>query len=414
MSIDLKRLQINETRFLDTFKHSSSIGATAKGGLHRLALSQEDKEMRDVFVAWMKEAGLNVRVDDFGNIYGRREGKIKDAPVVAIGSHLDTQPTGGRFDGILGVLAALEVVRVLNDHQIETDYPIEIVNFTNEEGARFGPPMLGSGGLTEVFTQEFVYQSTDENGVTYKEALEEIGYLGKVENRLSHAKNFVELHIEQGPVLEEKDLTIGIVEGIQGMSWLKVNITGKNSHAGPTPMESRKDALVVAAKMIVAANEITKQYKGLLTTVGKITNYPNVENIVPGEVEIKIDIRHPDDNVRKQATEQLIEQYSAIAHNHKVEMTCTTEWDSTATIFADEVIEAVESACETLEYSSLKMFSGAGHDAKYMNEITKTGMIFVKSIDGISHNEAELTLDEDLVKGANVLLHVVLQLANNK
>lgn len=413
MSIDVKRLQINESRFLDTFKHSSSIGATAKGGLHRLALSQEDKQMRDLFVDWMREAGLAVRVDDFGNIYGRREGKDNNAPVVAIGSHLDTQPTGGRFDGVLGVLAALEVVRVLNDHQIETDFPIEIVNFTNEEGARFGPPMQGSGGLTEVFTQDFVYGSTDKEGITFKEALEEIGYLGEKENRLTIAKNYVELHIEQGPVLEEKDLSIGIVEGIQGMSWLKVHIKGRNSHAGPTPMESRKDALVVAAKMIIAANEITKQYPGLLTTVGKINNYPNVENIVPGEVEIKIDIRHPEDDIRKQATEELIEQCSAIAHHHQVEMTCTTEWDSSATIFADEVIEAVEEACDLLNYSSMKMFSGAGHDAKYMNEITKTGMIFVKSIGGISHNEAELTLDEDLVKGANVLLHVVLQLANN-
>lgn len=414
MNIDVNRLQINEARFLETFKHSSSIGATAKGGLHRLALSEEDKQMRDLFVEWMRDAGLEVRVDDFGNIYGRREGKQKDAPVVAMGSHLDTQPTGGRFDGVLGVLAALEVVRVLNDHQIETDFPIEIINFTNEEGARFGPPMLGSGGLTEVFTQDFVYSSTDKEGITFKEALEQIGYLGKKENRLTNAKNYVELHIEQGPVLEEKDISIGIVQGIQGMSWLKVKITGRNSHAGTTPMESRKDALLVAAKMIVATNEITKQYSGLLTTVGKITNYPNVENIVPGEVEIKIDIRHPNDTTRKQATEQLIEQLSAIAHQHQVEMTCTTEWDASAAIFSEEVVAAVEKACETLNYSSLKMYSGAGHDAKYMNDITETGMIFVKSIGGISHNEAELTLDEDLVKGANVLLHVVLQLANNK
>lgn len=412
MNIHLKRLQINETRFLNTFKHSSSIGATANGGLNRLALTKEDKQMRDLFVEWMRAANLDVRIDDFGNIYGKRAGKIKDGPVVAIGSHLDTQPTGGRFDGVLGVLAALEVVRTLNDAQTETDYPIEIVNFTNEEGARFGPPMLGSGGLSGVFTKEFVYGSTDEKGVTYEQALKEINYVGEEENRLKHVKNYVELHIEQGPILESRDLSIGIVAGIQGMSWMKVNIKGRNSHAGPTPMENRKDALVAAAKMIVAANDLTKDYPGLLTTVGKIANFPNVENIVPGEVEMKIDVRHPDDDVRKLAVEDLIEKCSAIALSNQVEITCITEWDASATKFSPEVMGAIENACETLQYSTLEMYSGAGHDAKYMNEITETGMIFVKSIGGISHNEAELTLDEDLVKGANVLLQVVLQLAN--
>src|SRR5690625_3300880 len=184
MKQHLKRLQIDESRFLDTFKHSSSIGATAKGGLHRLALSNEDKEMRDVFVDWMKEAGLSIRIDDFGNIYGRREGKRKDAPVVAIGSHLDTQPTGGKFDGVLGVLAALEVVRVLNDQKIETDYPIEIINFTNEEGARFSPPLIGSGGVAGVFKKDYIYNLKDDAGITFKSALNNIGYLGDVENRI--------------------------------------------------------------------------------------------------------------------------------------------------------------------------------------------------------------------------------------
>lgn len=414
MRLNTHKLEINKKRFLDTFTISSSIGATNKGGLDRLALTKEDKEIRDIFVQWLKEAGLAVRIDDFGNIYGRREGKIKNAPSVTMGSHLDTQPTGGRYDGILGVLAALEVIRALNDHHDETDYPIEIINFTNEEGARFRPPMLGSGGLTEIFTKEMVYQSKDDEGILYKDALKAINYLGKKTSRIKNVKNYVELHIEQGPILDEKDISIGIVEGIQGISWLNVKVTGVTNHAGPTPMKNRKDAIIPAARMIYAANELTKQFDGLLTNVGKVNSFPNVVNIVPGVVEFKVDIRHQDDVIRRAAIEQYIENVSTTALMHHVEVEITTDWHSDAVHFSEEVCDTVAAAANLFDYSSLRLFSGAGHDAKYMSSMTETGMIFVKSIDGISHNEGEFTPDEDLVKGANVLLHVIKQLATKK
>lgn len=403
---------INEDRFLNTFTISSSIGTTENGGLNRLALSNKDKEIRDVFIKWLKEAGLTVRIDDFGNIYGRREGKLKDAPAVAMGSHLDTQPTGGCYDGVLGVLSALEVIRVLNDEQIETDYPIEIINFTNEEGARFRPPMLGSGGVAGVFEKKFVYESTDDNGTTYESALKEIGYQGKKENRIRDAKNFIEIHIEQGPILDQKDKDIGVVGGIQGMSWLHIDVIGATNHAGPTPMDSRKDALVAASAMILKANELPQKFPGLLTTVGKIDNHPNVVNVISGETSFKLDIRHPEDGVRDEAIDYFKKEIKKIASKYQTEVSITSDWDSPAVHFSEEVIDAITDSSHELGYSTYDLFSGPGHDAKYMSVLANTGMIFVKSIDGISHNEKELTQDEDLIKGANVLLSVMLRLAN--
>src|SRR5690625_3585013 len=210
-------ININEERFLDTLEVSSSIGKNEKGGLSRLALSESDRKMRDIFIDWLEQEGLAVRIDDFGNIYGRREGKLKDAPAVAIGSHLDTQPTGGRYDGILGVLAGLEVIRTLNENEIETKHPIEIINFTNEEGARFTPPMLGSGGIAGVFSKDYVYKRADDKLISFETALKEIGYQGIADNRIKNVKNYIELHIEQGPILEIENKDIGVVTGIQGI-----------------------------------------------------------------------------------------------------------------------------------------------------------------------------------------------------
>lgn len=404
-------LLINEARFLDTFNISNKIGATKNGGLHRLALSEEDKQMRDQYKKWMQEAGLSVRVDDFGNMYGRREGKMKDAPAIALGSHLDTQPTGGRYDGVLGVLSALEVIRVLNDHQYETDFPIEIINFTNEEGARFRPPMLGSGGLTGVFSKEQVYGTLDDDGISYEKALSTISYQGSERERIKQVRSYLELHIEQGPVLEQEAKNIGIVSGIQGMSWLHIDVRGATNHAGPTPMHVRKDAMAAAAAMIVKAHELPDSYSGLLTTVGKIDNYPNVVNVVPGQTTFKLDIRHPNDEVREAAMEAYEKQVQEIASNSGVQVTVESDWDSPAEHFSKPLQDAVEKACQSLGYSSHSLYSGPGHDAKYMNRIAPTTMIFVPSIDGISHNEQEFTPDADLIQGTNVLLQVVLRLA---
>ncbi|RWR14027.1 Zn-dependent hydrolase [Siminovitchia fortis] len=406
-------LKVNRERLLETLKVSSSIGSTGNGGLNRLALSEADKNMRDIFVDWLKEEGLEVRIDDFGNIYGRRKGK-KDGPSVAIGSHLDTQPCGGKYDGILGVLTALEVIRVLNENDIETEYPVEVINFTNEEGARFSPPMLGSGGITGNFSKDFIYGLKDDEGISFEQALNEINYMGDIKNRITNIKNFIELHIEQGPILHEKHKTIGIVQGIQGNDLFTVKVTGKTNHAGPTPMKNRRDALVAASKMIVKVNEITNEIPGLKTTVGKMNVRPNVTNVIPGEVEFTIDIRHEDNDLRSHAFERLKEQLSAIALMSEVELTITTDWNSETTLFAPAVKDAIKNAADEFGYSAMELFSGPGHDSKYMAGVADTGMIFVPSVDGISHNEQELTLDDDIEKGANVLLHVVQKLAKDK
>jgi len=405
-------LQVNRSRLLKTISESSSIGSTKNGGLSRLALTKEDQVMRDKLVEWLKDAGLQVRIDDFGNVYGRREGKLKDAEPVVIGSHLDTQPSGGRYDGVIGVLSALEVIRCLNDRNTSTDYPIEIVNFTGQEGARFRPPMLGSAGIAGAFTKEYIYSRKDAAGIAFKDALQQIGYMGDEQNRLKQAKNYIELHIEQGSILDRENISIGIVEGIQGMSWLRVKVIGEANHAGPTKMEDRNDALIPVAKMILKVRELTDEIEELTTTIGKMDVKPNISNIIPGEVEFSIDVRHSNNTIRFHAIESLKEQLSAIAFIHDVQMTISTTWSSDAIEFSNDIREHINEAAKKFGYSRRSLYSGPGHDATYMSQIANTGMIFVKSVNGMSHNEQEYTPDEDIVKGANTLLDVALNLAN--
>ncbi|WP_436371529.1 M20 family metallo-hydrolase [Cytobacillus sp. BC1816] len=409
--METTKLMVNRKRLLDTINVSSSIGSLENGGLNRLALTEEDKKMRNIFVKWLREEKLEVRVDDLGNIYGRRKGTFNDSPAVAIGSHLDTQPCGGRFDGILGVLTALEVVRTLNENNIETDYPIEIVNFTNEEGARFEPPMLGSGGVAGEFTKDFIYNTKDNENISFQEALINIQYMGDEKHRLRDIKYFIELHVEQGPILENNNKLIGIVEGIQGISWLNVKVVGETNHAGPTPMENRKDALAPTAKMVTKVYEITNEIEGLKTTVGKLNVKPNITNVIPGEVEFMIDVRHKDDEIRAVTIDRLREQLGTIAVMNNVEVTISTDWNSDAVLFSSKVMDAISEAAGVLGYSTLRLFSGPGHDAKYISKMADTGMIFLPSINGISHNEKELTLEADIEKGANVLLNTILKLA---
>jgi N-carbamoyl-L-amino-acid hydrolase len=405
-------LSINPSRLKETFLTSAKLGALPHGGLCRLALSDEDKAMRDVFMEWLKAAGLDVRVDDFGNIYGRREGKNSQAAAVLVGSHLDTQPQGGKYDGILGVLAALEAIRTLNDNGIETERPIEIVNFTNEEGARFEPPMLGSGGIAGIFGKEYILGRKDRDGKSFGEELERCGYAGSAENRARHLYRYVELHIEQGPVLERENISIGAVEGIQGMTWLEVKLTGQADHAGPTPMSMRKDALVAASKMIVAIQKTAKEMDDAGTaTVGRIAATPGAVNCVPGEVVFSIDVRHFDDTVRERMIEIILEKISTIAAVEQVKIEVSKLWEIAATHFSQDIVNHVLAGAEAYGYSARKIVSGAGHDAKYMNDIVPSGMIFVPSVDGKSHCEEELTNWEDVVKGANLLLYVVQTLA---
>ncbi|WP_085507078.1 Zn-dependent hydrolase [Thalassobacillus devorans] len=399
---------INEERLFLNLSKSSEIGAIPGKGLRRLALSDEDKEMRDLLKAWCEQAGLTVRVDDFGNMYARRKGK-KDLPPVVLGSHLDTQPAGGRFDGVLGVLLALEVVNTLNDHNIETDRPVEIINFTNEEGARFEPPMLGSGGIAGVFDKDYVYSRKDRDGHSFQKELQRIGYKGEKENRLGDFHSFVELHIEQGPVLEDENKQIGIVEGVQGISWMEVTVTGEADHAGPTPMHLRKDALMAAAEIMhhlekVADTEVT-------VTIGKISASPDTVNCVPGEVYFTVDIRSTDDSLREEAVAEAKTLIREVCQKRQVDVETTELWETEKIDFDKGILDAIEESVEDLGYSSRKIVSGAGHDAKYINNIGPTAMIFLPSVNGKSHVPSELTLDEDIISGANVLYQTTLALA---
>ncbi|MHB1405570.1 MAG: allantoate amidohydrolase [Desulfitobacteriaceae bacterium] len=408
-------MKVNSKRLQQTIEMSAQIGAIPGNGLCRLALSDEDKEMRDLFRSWLRDSGLKVRVDDFGNIYGRREGKSVDAPPILIGSHLDTQPMGGRFDGILGVLSALEVVRSLNDMQIETEHSIEIVSFTNEEGARFEPPMLGSGGITGVFDKEFIYSRKDKYGKSFGEELKRIGYMGDESNRIRNINSYLEFHIEQGPVLEQENVVIGLVEAIQGMTWLEVSLTGQGDHAGPTPMNMRKDTLVAAAKMIVAIQHAAREIdESTTTTVGRLTIAPNVVNCIPGEVNFSVDVRHAEDFKRRLAVELVREKISTIAAADGVAIEIRDLWEISTTSFAPQILKHVTEGSKVHGYSSRRIVSGAGHDAKYLSDIAPTAMIFVPSVNGKSHSPEELTSWEDIERGANVLLYVVEALANKR
>ncbi|KAB7704058.1 hydantoinase/carbamoylase family amidase [Bacillus aerolatus] len=408
-------LFINIERLMSTIEESAKIGQLDGGGICRLALTDEDKNMRDLYIQWLESAGLNVRVDDFGNIYGRKEGKNLDASAVLIGSHLDTQPEGGRYDGILGVLSGLEVLKVLNENQMELERPIELVCFTNEEGARFEPPILGAGGLTGVFSEDFIFTRQDKYGELFLDELKRIGYHGSKDNRAANIHSFLELHIEQGPVLERKELDIGVVTGIQGMNWLEVKVTGQADHAGPTPMTMRKDALMAAAKMMIEIQETIKNHDNEATaTVGRVDLSPHSINCVPGEVVFSIDIRHSVDAVREQLLELVQQKISIIAVTEQVHIEINQIWETPASHFSSELIHLISESAEQLSYSHQKMISGAGHDAKYMNEIAPTAMIFVPSVDGKSHCQEEFTKQEAIEKGANVLLHVVSKLAAEK
>ncbi|MDQ0252953.1 N-carbamoyl-L-amino-acid hydrolase [Evansella vedderi] len=403
------RLSVNLERLKKYIDASANIGTIPGNGVSRLALSKEDKEMRLIFEDWMKEAGLKVRVDDFGNMIGRREGKENKSPVV-LGSHLDTQPNGGRYDGILGVLSALEVVNSLNDSNIETLRPIEIVNFTNEEGARFEPPMLGSGGTSECLDKQYVYNQKDTEGRRFEEELEEIGYKGIPANRIKNIFSFIELHIEQGPILESEGKSIGAVNGIQGMAWLEVKVTGESDHAGTTPINHRRDALVATSKMIVGIEEIGRKTNAK-TTVGRLTMRPNVANCIPEEVIFSVDIRHDSNTKKVESIRMITELLNKLAVEQNVSINIEPLWDIDATIFNPYLVDLIKNTAEELEYEVMDIISGAGHDAKYINSIGPTAMIFVPSVNGKSHHESELTHDKDIEKGANTLLNTVYQLS---
>lgn len=406
--------KINGQRLWDSLMEMGQIGGTPKGGVCRLALTDLDKEGRDLFVDWCLEAGCTVRVDTMGNIFARRAGKDNSLPPVVMGSHLDTQPTGGKFDGIYGVLSGLEVIRSLNDHNIETLAPVEASVWTNEEGSRFPPAMVASGVFAGVFDLEYGLSRADLDGKTMGDELARIGYAGEVECGNSEFKAFFEAHIEQGPILENEKKTIGIVTDAQGQRWYEVTLTGQESHAGPTPMLSRKDALVGAAKIIDQVNRIgLSNQPSACATVGLLQVFPNSRNVIPGEVFFTIDFRHPNDQILAGMDHELRELSKRIADEQGLEMKFEQIWHSPPVPFNKNCVDSVRKAAETSGYSHQDIISGAGHDACYISRVAPTAMVFVPCENGISHNEAENADPADLAAGCDVLFQAVVEQAND-
>lgn len=405
----MHNLQIDGRRLWDTIIETARIGGTAKGGVRRLTLTDLDAQVRVWFRAAAEAAGCTVSLDDMGNMFARRPGRA-DIPPIGLGSHLDTQPTGGKFDGILGVLAALEAVRTLNDAGFETYAPIEIINWTNEEGSRFNPAMLSSGVFAGAFTRDHAYAITDKEGVTFGEALEAIGYRGEEPCGQHPLSAFFELHIEQGPILEAEAKQIGVVTGAQGTKWYKIRVNGMESHAGTTPMPRRRDALVAAARLVQAINRIALDHgPDGVGTVGEldIVSLPSI-NVIPGEVRFTIDYRHPDGDQLNSMDRAFRAAVAEIVAEGAVEIEIDQIWDNPPTPFDPECVDAVRQAAAAAGYGHRDIVSGAGHDAVYVARVAPTAMVFVPCENGISHNEIENATQEDCAAGANVLLQAAL------
>jgi N-carbamoyl-L-amino-acid hydrolase len=407
-------IRIDRTSLEKTFHEQARIGATAGGGLTRLALSDEDKVIRDRMVAWLEEAGCTVRVDRMGNIFGRRPPAPggEDRPPVVVGSHVDSVPTGGRFDGVLGVVCALEAIRALNAARVRTRHPVELAIFTNEEGARFQPAMLGSAVVAGKISLEDAYNKRDRHGVRLVDELERIGYLGPEPCAARPMRAYLELHIEQGPLLEEAGLPVGVVEGIVAIAWSRTTFHGSQDHAGPTPMHTRHDALVAAADVVKAVRLIPLQIgNDMVGTVGWLDITPNIVNAIPGKAVFTADLRSPSEADIDQALAdlELAVQDAAAAEGVRAEYEPLMR--APRTHFAPEVVDAVEAAARRLGIGYRRMLSGAGHDAQHMASLCPAGMVFVPSIAGKSHCEEEATNFDDIEHGANVLLHAALTLA---
>ena len=403
---------IDGERLWSTLMEMARFGATPKGGVCRLALTDEDKAARDLFSRWCAEAGCSVAVDRMGNVFARRSGRNDAVASVIIGSHLDSQPTGGKFDGAYGVLAGLEVIRTLNDHAIETEAPVEVVSWTNEEGSRFQPPMVASGVFAGAFDLEESLAAKDLEGNTLGGELARIGYAGSAEVGGRPVAAYFEPHIEQGPILEAEEKVIGVVTGAQGQRWYEATVTGQEAHAGPPPMDTRLDALVGAARMIGEVRRIGVDHApDGRSTVGFVTVHPNSRNVIPGSVFFSVDLRHPDDAALAAMGEALREALDAVARDEGLEVKLEETLYFPAQPFDPDCVRAVREGAKSLGYAHRDIVSGAGHDAVYMARVAPAGMIFVPCEGGISHAEIEYATPEDLAAGCNVLLYAVLERA---
>ncbi|MEJ2037606.1 MAG: Zn-dependent hydrolase [Desulfosarcinaceae bacterium] len=403
-------LRVDAARLQSTLETMAKIGATPGGGVQRLTLTDEDKQARDLFVKWLKEIDLTVTIDEMGNIFGRRDGKNNDLAPVMSGSHVDSQPKGGRFDGILGVMGALEVFRTIHENGIQTERPMVIVDWTNEEGSRFAPAMVASGVWAGALDRDWAYNRQDQHGKRFEDELIRIGYKGSVPCKKFPVHCYYEYHIEQGPILEREKKIIGAPKGILCLHWYDIYLTGEANQVGPTPMEGRHDALVAAAEMIVKVNELPASVGGnLVATVGEIQNYPNSRNIIPDKVHFTVDLRSWDDDHSIRAYEKLRGEFEEIAARHGCPLRVEETWRVNHSRFDEKLVQRVLDVADELGYPHLHMVSGAGHDASYANQVCPTAMIFVPSIGGRSHVEVENTRWEDCVSGANVLLHSMLR-----
>jgi len=405
--------RIDGERLWSTLMAMASVGATPKGGVRRLTLTEVDREGRDLFAQWCKALGLTIRVDEIGNMFARREGRDPSRKPVLMGSHLDSQPSGGKFDGALGVIAGLEVMRSLNDFNITTEAPIELVNWTDEEGSRFGHSLMGSGTWAGVFPLEKTYALTDAQGVRVDTALDSIGYRGTEPAAPFAADAYFELHIEQGPILEREGKRIGIVTGAQAQVWYDAHILGQDSHAGTTPPSTRRDALLATARVIELVDRIMRaRGEDGRGTVGWLQVAPNSRNVVPGETRFSVEFRHPDFSQAQAMAAEFEAEAATLVAATGCDWSLTELFRLDAQPFDPACIALVEDAVANLGLSARRIVSGAGHDAVYVARHVPTAMIFTPCKDGLSHNEAESIEPEEAQAGCQVLFQAVLARAN--
>ena len=405
-------LQVNQQRLWQSQVDINQFGATPEGGVCRLEFSPENKAARDLFVSWCEEAGCTVKVDQFGNIFARRPGRNPEAPVVIAGSHLDTQTSGGRFDGIYGVLAGLEVIRTLNDNNIETEAPIEVAVWTNEEGELF-KPMIGSAVWLGMEDLQETLDMEEADGLTIRQGLKNMGYLGDMPVNSYPVKAYFEAHIEQGPVLFDNDEVLGVVNCAQKQFWYNLKVVGQEAHAGPTPMESRKDAMVAVSRMVLEFDRIGRKYPNSRSTCGHFEVYPNSRNTVPGEVSFTGDLRNPDPAVLDKMDVEMREVVQKIADEMQVELSLDVHAVIDYVPFNETLVDWVREATIETGLPWREMYTGAGHDAVNIAQKLPTTMIFVPCKDGISHNPAEDAKPEHLAAGASVLANAMVKAANH-
>ncbi|MDR7035015.1 Zn-dependent hydrolase [Mesorhizobium sp. BE184] len=407
-----ENLRINPDRLWDSLMEMAKIGPGVAGGNNRQTLTDEDSEGRHLFKGWCEKAGLTMGLDRMGTMFARREGTDPEALPVYVGSHLDTQPTGGKYDGVLGVLGGLEVIRTLDDLGIRTKHPIVVVNWTNEEGARFAPAMLASGVFAGVHEQDWAYDRKDKDGKRFGEELARIGWKGDEEVGARKMHAYFELHIEQGPILEDEDIEIGVVTHGQGLKWLQVTLTGKESHTGSTPMPKRRNAGLGMARVTELVHEVAMDYQpDAVGAIGHMEVYPNSRNIIAGRTVFTIDIRSPNKEVLDEMDERIRSGIALICEALDIGFEVEQVGHFDPVTFDENCVRAVREAAERLGYTHRNIVSGAGHDACWVNRVAPAAMVMCPCVDGLSHNEAEEISKEWAAAGTDVLFHAVVETA---